>query len=221
MNKNGVTITAFCMVNRFDERPEEELAWVTDVVQASKELNVKAIRIDLIPRKITREAFLEFAISMGKRLVEKVQGTDIRYGIENHGSTTNNVEFLDQLFDGVASDALGLTLDTGNFYWYGYPLNNLYDIYKKFSPRICHTHCKSINYPEDKRNIRRETGWEYGKYCCPIYQGDIDFTKVVAILHAADYKGDLCIENESLGRFSKTEREEILRKEAVFLGRLV
>ncbi|MFH1740312.1 MAG: sugar phosphate isomerase/epimerase family protein [bacterium] len=221
LKENGLTITSFCMGNRFEERPEEELTWVAEVVQASKELDVKAIRIDFIPRKMERDDYLKFAISIGKRLVERVQGTDIRYGIENHGSITNDPEFLDPLFEGVGSDALGLTLDTGNFYWYGHPLNSLYDIYKKYASRTWHTHCKSIHYPEDKRDIQRERGWEYGNYCCPIYDGDIDFAKVAAILKAVDYTGDFCIENESLGRFAKEERERILRKEAAFLHQLV
>ncbi|HNT36285.1 MAG TPA: hypothetical protein PKH07_14970, partial [bacterium] len=73
----------------------------------------------------------------------------------------------------------------------------------------------------DKQNIRREIGWEYGKYCSPIYEGDIDFKKVVAILQAAEYFGDYCIENESLSRFPQEERGAILKKEAEFLRGLV
>ena len=219
--QSGMKITALCMGNHFDEGPEEELAFVADVVQAAKIMNVDAIRIDVVPRKLEGDAFTEFAISIGKELVEIVQGTDIRYGIENHGSTTNDPEFLDKLFDGVGSDVLGLTLDTANFYWFGHPLNDLYTIYEKYASRACHTHCKSINYPHDKRNIRRERGWEYGKYCCPIDQGDIDFKKVVATLEAVNYKGDYCVENESLGRFPEEQREGILRREAAYLRKLI
>ena len=221
LEESGLVITAFCTANHFDERLEDELALMNDVLEACKKLNVNAVRIDVVQRKIKKpEEFLNFSISVGKRLTEPLRGTGVRYGIENHGTTTNNPAFLDRLFDAVKSDALGLTLDTANFYWYGHPLDDLYGIYEKYAPRTWHTHCKSINYPEDQRNVRRKMGWEYGKYCSPIHQGDIDFERVISILHAADYKGDLCIENESLGRFPEEEREKILQEEAALLSRL-
>ena len=83
-----------------------------------------------------------------------------------------------------------------------------------------HTHCKSIRYPDDKKNVKREIGWEYGKYCCPIYEGDIDFKRIAGILRKAGYRGDLCVEDESLGRFPQAERGEILKKEIALLKRL-
>ncbi len=222
IEKNEVKITAFCLPNHFDERPEEELSWINDMIEVSKKLNVSAIRIDFMPRKIKdRDEYLKFAIEMGKKITDCVDGTNIRLGIENHGSTTNDPEFLDALFEGVGSDALGLTLDTGNFYWYGHPLDSLYTIYEKYAKRAWHTHCKSIDYPSNVENIKRRMGWEYGKYCSPIYEGDIDFKKVISILHAADYNGDFCIENESLGRFPKEQRQEILKKEVDYLKGLV
>lgn len=222
LKANNLAVTAFCMANRFDERLEEELEWTQDVVRACKTLSVNAIRIDVVQRAIKDAGeFLKFSIDLGKKLAQIVEGTEIRFGIENHGNTTNNPEFLDPLFAGVGSDALGLTLDTANFYWYGHPLDRLYEIYAKYAARACHTHCKSINYPADKQNAERPRGWEYGKYCSPIYEGDIDFAKVIAILKQAGYKGDYCIENESLGRFPEAERGEILRKEAEHLRQRV
>ena len=84
-----------------------------------------------------------------------------------------------------------------------------------------HTHCKSIRYPEDKKNLRREIGWEYGKYNCPIYEGDIDFNRIVGILRKAGYRGDLCVEDESLGKYPENERADIMRKEIAMLKKLV
>jgi len=221
LSENGLHISAFMMANRFDERPEEELQWVSKVVAACKALQVRAIRLDVVPRKIKREEFLPFAISIGKRMVELVENTNIGLGIENHGHTTNDPEFLEALFNGVGSEKLGLTLDTANLYWFGHPLDDLYGIYEKFAARAFHTHCKSIRYPEEKRNVRRERGWEYGKYNCPIYDGDIDFKRVVSILKAANYEGDFCIENESLGKYPQEQRENVLKKEADLLRSLI
>ena len=57
---------------------------------------------------------------MMKQIIEATEATGVGLGIENHGKTTNNPEFTGPLFDRVGSDRLGLTLDTGNFYWFGH-----------------------------------------------------------------------------------------------------
>jgi sugar phosphate isomerase/epimerase len=208
------------MHNRFDERLKEELEWTGKLVNAAQELDVKVIRIDVVPRRTQREEFLPFAIRVCKQLCDIVEGTSIRYGIENHGSITNDPDFLQKLFDGVGSPRIGLTLDTANFYWYGHPLNELYKIFERFASRAFHTHCKSIRFPPDKKNTQRPMGWEYNKYSSPIYEGDIDFQKVVEILRKVNYQGDLCLENETLGKYPETRHAEILKKEIALLRNL-
>jgi sugar phosphate isomerase/epimerase len=218
----GVRISAFMMSNRFDEQLDKELDWTRRLVHAAPKVGVKTIRIDVVPRKLVdKEEFLASSIKACKEMCEIIEGTPIRYGVENHSKMTNDPQFLERLFDGVGSPKLGLTLDCANFYWWGHPLNDLYKIYEKFAPRIVHTHCKSIRYPDDKKNIRREMGWEYGKYNCPLYEGDIDFKRIVKILRQANYDGDLCVEDESLGKFPEAERGEVLKKEIAMLKALV
>ncbi len=213
----GRVITALCLSNRLDQRLEEEVAWVGKVVQAAVKLKVNVIRIDVVPRTLSKEAFEPFAIKACKRLCELVEGGPVRYGIENHGNTTNDPVFLDHLFEGVGSKHLGLTLDPCNFYWYGHPLGSLYGIYTRFADRAFHTHCKNIRYPEDQREIRRPIGWEYDRYTCPLDEGDIDYRKVVRILRGAGYAGDLCLENECLGKFPAAQQGAILKREIAAL----
>ena len=124
------------------------------------------------------------------------------------------------MFDGVSSAQLGLTLDPANLYWFGHPLNEVYSICEKFAGGAFHTHCKNIQYPAEKRNVRRAIGWEYGKYSAPLYEGDIDYRRIAAILQKANYQGDLCLENECLGRFPKEQGPEILKKEIAALRQL-
>jgi sugar phosphate isomerase/epimerase len=218
---NGVVISAFCMANQFELRLAQELEWTKRLVPAAQQLGVKAIRIDVVPRKMKRDEFLPFAIGACKQLCQIAEGTDVRFGIENHGNTTNDPEFLSALFDGVGSPRLGQTLDVANLYWFGHPLPDLYQIYERFAKRVVHTHCKNIRFPEDKRNVRRPIGWEYDRYNCPLYEGDIDFTRLIKILRQANYQGDLCIEDESLHKFPATQRAGILKKEAEFLRKLI
>ena len=220
LSEQGLVIAGFLMNNRFDERLDEELAWTKQVVKAAQELDVKAIRIDVVPRRTKGDEFFAFAVKACKQLCDIAKDTSVRYGIENHGDTTNDPQFLQRLFDAVDSPYLGLTLDTANFYWYGHPLDELYKNFERFAPKVFHTHCKSIRYPDDKKNVRRPMGWEYGKYACPIYEGDIDFQKVAAILRKANYSGALCLEDESLERFPEAERTAVLKKEIALLRKL-
>lgn len=213
-----VAISAFCLHNRLDVRLEDELQLVADTVAAAEAMGVEAIRVDFMPSEMKDdlEGFLPIALEAAKRMVELVDGRTVRLGVENHGAI-NRVEFLYRLFDGVDSKQFGLTLDTANFYWYGYPLSKLYDLYAEFAPRVCHTHCKNIGYPPDRREQQRPIGWEYAACACPIDEGDIDFKKVWEILRQAGYSGDLCIENESLSRFPSRERGGILGREVEYL----
>jgi len=219
-DRNGFRVTSFLMHNQFDTRGAEEVKMVAAVGRAGRIVGATAIRLDVVPRKIKdKDEFVKFAIGIMKDTVKATEDSGLKLAIENHGGTTNQVDVLERLFDGVGSDRLGLTLDAGNFYWFGYPLDKLYEIYTKFAPRAFHTHCKSIKYPEDQRNVQRQMGWEYDKFNCPVYDGDIDFKRVAAILKAANYRGDLCIEDESLGKF-KGKQGEVLAKEVAFLKEL-
>jgi sugar phosphate isomerase/epimerase len=205
------------MYNRFDDRPDIELEWGIKVARAAKALGVKAIRIDVLPHKLSGSEFLQFSIGILRKLLAATESTGVTFGIENHGGTTNDPAFLKALFDGVGSRRLGLTLDTGNFYWYGHPLSKLYELYEAFAPRVFHTHCKSIRFPEAEREKKRPMGWGYEKYCCPVDEGDIDFRRVVAILRKSGYANDLCIEDESLGKYPAAERAAILARQVRYL----
>ena len=210
-------ISAFCMFNHFATRPDFEVEWCAKVARAAKALGVKAIRIDVVPAKPGAAEFLPLAVKTLTRVIEATEDTGVAFGIENHGNTTNDPEFLKPLFDRVGSKRLGLTLDTGNFYWFGHPLSKVYGLFEAFASRVFHTHCKSIKFPEDRRETKRPMGWGYEKYTCPIYEGDIDFRRVVKLLLGAGYANDLCVEDESLGKFPAGQRGGVLAKEVRYL----
>ncbi|NMC21348.1 MAG: sugar phosphate isomerase/epimerase [Thermogutta sp.] len=220
LQKVGRRITALCMHNRFDERPEDELEWCRKTAAAAQAMGIPVIRIDVVPRRLSREEFPPFAADMMKKVTLATAETGVRWAIENHGSTTNDPEFLNSLFAAVGSPNLGLTLDTGNFYWFGHPLSELYGIYETFAPRTFHTHCKSIAYPPEDRDRRRPMGYRYAEFHCPIDRGDIDFGRVLAILRKAGYSHDLCIENEALGGLTPEQAVETVSREVRLLKNL-
>jgi sugar phosphate isomerase/epimerase len=184
---------------------------------AARELRVPAIRIDVVPRKVARDQFLPFAITACTRLVEQLEGTSIRLGIENHGNTTNDPAFLEALFKGVGSKRLGLTLHACNLYWFGHPLPEVYAICERFAGRAVHTHCKNIRYPEDQRNQRRAMGWQYERYAAPVNEGDIDYRRIADLLRRAHYAGGLCLENECLRHYPQEQHAGVLAAEVAFL----
>lgn len=220
LETQGLRISALCMNNRLDERFEREVAWARRCVAAAQQLGVSAIRIDVVPRAIRADDFMPFAVKACRQLCETAEGTPVRFGIENHGQWTNRPEILEALFDGVGSAHLGLTLDAMNFYWFGHPLKDLYRICERFASRTVHTHCKNLSYPEEKRNAPRPMGWEYEQHAAPVYAGDIDYQRVADILRKANYRGDLCLENECLGRFPKEEQAGVLKQEISLLRKL-
>jgi sugar phosphate isomerase/epimerase len=221
LEANRRSIGAFCLHNRFDERLAKEIELSVQLVRAAEQLGVPTIRIDVVPRALKLEEFAAFATKACKQLCEATKGSKVRFGIENHGRATNDPDLMEQILNGAGSDRLGITLDTANLYWWGHPLDALYRIYERFAPRVFHTHCKSIRYPDDKKNVKREMGWEYGKYCCPVDEGDIDFKRVMEILRKTGYAGDLCVEDESLGRFPDAERAGNLKRQVAFLRALI
>ncbi len=221
----NIKVSSLLMSNNFGNPDlDAEIDWTISAINAAARLGAKVVRIDAImhlegdwpfEKRIQR-----FADAMA-RVLDATSDTDVEMGIENHGKEGNNPEFLNAILDKVNSPRLGVTVDTGNFYWSGKPLDTVHEIIEAFAPRVKHTHIKSINYPPDKRNIERETGWEYGKYASPLRQGDIDFSRVIAALKKAGYKNDLCIENESLGRFDEVGRRAALIDDVVYLREIL
>lgn len=196
-------------------------AWIARSIELADILGMPAVRIDSAmhrERELDFETRVElFARGLGEAL-ERTKGSKVALGIENHGYQGNNLAFQLNVYKCVASERLGSTMDTGNFYWRGYPLSEVYGILRILAPYAKHTHLKNIKYPEDQREVMREGGWKYDEYVSPIAEGDIDHQKVLRILAEAGYEGDICLEDESLGHFSPGEaRVRVLEEDIAYI----
>ena len=225
LKEHGVTVSAFLLHNNLNaDNLDAEHEWMEAAVRTAHRLGVPAVRIDSAmsgQQELPFDERVEKFVTGIRRLIDATKDTPVDLGIENHGYQGNDPNFLRAVFDGVGSTRIGMTLDTGNFYWRGHPMEKTMATIKEFAKYAKHTHVKNINYPEDKRDVQREMGWEYGKYVSPIYEGDVDHAKVVEYLRSAGYERDLCIEDESLGKFTEPERKAILKKDAEHLLSLV
>jgi sugar phosphate isomerase/epimerase len=221
LDEHGVTISAFLLANNLNaDDMEVELGWCTKALRVAHALGIKAVRIDSAMKGQQELPFDERVkkfVTGIRALIDATPDAPVDMGIENHGYQGNDPNFLHGVFDGVGSSRIGMTLDTGNFYWRGHALDKTYAVIKEFAPLAKHTHIKNINYPVDKRNVTREMGWEYGQFVCPIPDGDVDHKIVVGFLKDAGYDRDLCIEDESLGKFPMEERIKVLTRDAEYI----
>ncbi len=222
----GIRACAFLTACDFSKGdPAANAEWVAKVIELADAMDMPAVRID---SAMSRERELDFgtrvdlfAQGLGSAL-ERTKDSKVALGIENHGFQGNNLAFQLNVYKTVNSDRLGSTMDTGNFYWRGYPLSEVYGILRILAPYAKHTHIKNIRYPEDQREIMREGGWEYGTYVSPVYEGDIDHARVIRLLAEAGYEGDICLEDESLGHFKPGEdRVKVLEKDVAHLKEII
>ena len=216
LNAEGVRACALLVATDFSAPPvDDHVHWAVRAVRAAGEMGVPVVRVDplardrSLPGDHVRDAFVRSVA----RVLKQTADTGVDLGVENHGPMANDPQFLDEVFAAVENPRLGLTLDTGNFYWFGHPLSDVYRIIERYAPRAKHTHVKNINYPTELAEQRRPVGLDYGKYCCPLDEGNLDLRRVVAILRAAGYHRTLCVEDESIGKAPPETRLAVLRRD--------
>lgn len=220
LEDKGIKICALLLESDFSSPDfEKEVEYILRACDIASILGVSVLRVDG-PKTIIEGFDVEDYVKISLKILDKVLPVCSRYGIslgiENHGLITNNPEYLRKLFK-ETDEIVGLTLDTGNFYWYGLPLKEVYKIIKEFAPRVKHTHIKNAIARNDVKNVRRKPG---EVKMAPLPRGDIDLTLVINIIKEAGYDWDLTIEDESLWQF-KEKALEILREDIEFLKKLI
>src|SRR5262249_32750165 len=141
--------------------------------------------------------------------------------IENLGRYWNRPEILEPVLRESTPERVGLLLDITNMYWYGFPLDRIYELTRQFAPFVRYMHIKNIRYPADQRNKQRPPGWEYGKYAEPVRTGDIDFARILDIVAKTGYVGDLTIEDDSLPHFDANGKKKVLADDVDYLRDLI
>ena len=214
----GKTIPALLTHNRLAERPEFEVAWLIRAAQAAQAVGASSILLTLVAKKLSPEQFLQLLVDTFRRVIPATDSTGVCFALENLDQATHDPAFLETLFQRVGSPRLGITLDTGNFYAFGYPLSKVYSIVERLAPHTRHVHCKNVRYPADQREqARPEPWWKYAEYCCPLDEGDLDMRRIVTMFRRAGYRHDLCVENESLAKCPAAERPAVLTREIRYL----
>lgn len=221
-NDGGIHVSGLLLANNFNsEDPAAEIAWVVEAVRIAQGLGAEAVRVDAAmtgQQELPLRQRITIYADAVKRVLEATPEFEVPVAIENHGFQGNDPEWLQGVLEAVSSERVGLTLDTGNFYWAGQPLARVYEIIAQFAPHVKHTHCKNIAFEPGQREVQRQMGWGYGEHVCPIPDGDVDHRRIARMLWDAGYNGALNIEDESLGRYDAQERRLHLRRDADHLA---
>ncbi len=224
-NNTGVKPCTILLENDFaSENLEEELDYIKKATQLADEIGVEVIRINShmqIREEKPVEEHAKHFVEIMKLLLRETKGSSVAYAVENHGYVSNDERFLDYAFKEINDERVGLTLDTGNFYWYGYPLSKVHELIEKYAKLVKHTHLKNLKYPEARREKHRHPGEDFPQVAVPLYKGDIDLKRVVQVLRKAGYTGDLTVEDESLGKYGREERKTVLKKDVEFIKKLI
>ncbi len=218
LQETGMDVCCLSLSTRFAEPDlDEQIEWMAAAAEAARDVDAPTVRIDpwFEPRLTAKDKFLERMAAAVQSVLARTKETD--FAAENHGPVANQPEFLHALLERVGSERFGLALDPGNFYWAGEPLERVFELVQGFAPFAKHVHAKNIAYPEERRNVRREVGWEYGTYVCPLPDGDIDWKRIVRLLREEGYERALAVEDESLGEASEPNVLNVLMSDVEYL----
>lgn len=224
LSKAGMTIGCFVMITRLDlpGKDDETLARIERIAEAAPEFRCRTIMLPIMVAAakdipLTDEAFVERCKPFVRSLDAIAAKTGVQIAIENLGLFWNRREIMEPVLRVSRPDRVGMLLDATNLYWYGYPLNQIYELARTFAPYVRYVHIKNVRYPADQRNRQRTPGWEYGKYAEPVRTGDIDFVRIVGTLAKAGYVGDLTIEDDSLPHFDAEGKTKTIADDVVYL----
>ncbi|MCM8820361.1 MAG: sugar phosphate isomerase/epimerase, partial [Candidatus Omnitrophica bacterium] len=148
IEKYGIKISQISTGSDFLQKTEDEFkkqVWmVGEMCKIVKDLGFNQLRIDGgWPKEGVEEKNYRYMIIKGVSAVAEIAEKEGVYlALDNHGVVTNNYILLLDILETIKSKYLGTNLDTMNYRWYGYKVDELPDIYKKVAPYVLHTHMK-------------------------------------------------------------------------------
>jgi sugar phosphate isomerase/epimerase len=204
--------------------PSANARYIVRAVEIADALGAAAVRLDSL---MINEADLNFTervqITAGamRAVIEHTPEAKAAIALENHGRCGNNLAYLLNVFAELRHPRAGMTLDTGNFYWRGLPLSEVYGTIRLLTPYVKHTHVKSIDFPGSEIEKSREVGWEYAAHVCPLDEGDLDHAWIARTLKHQGYAGALCIECEALFKYEGPAKVQVLEREVAYLQEIL
>jgi len=190
LQKYSIKISQISTGSDFLQKTEDTFqkqVWmVGEMCKMVKDLGFNQLRIDGgWPKEgIEEKDYRELIIKGVSAVVEIAEKEGVYLALDNHGVVTNNYVLLLDVIKTVNSKHLGTNLDTMNYRWYGYKVEELVNIYKKVAPYTFHTH------------IKDGTGSRETYKGTALGEGEIPLLDAIKILKENGYKGVWCAEYE-------------------------
>jgi sugar phosphate isomerase/epimerase len=140
-------------------------------------------------------------------VMRRIQDLDVKVGIENHGRLANDGYFLRKLIETVASPKLGMTIDTGNFYWAGHAPEVVERFFSMLAPYTFNVHIKDVVYRDGKTAF------------VPAGRGIMDLPRLYKLLEAHGYDGAIVSEYEGEDPYDEGTLESVTYLRGVRDGR--
>ena len=190
----GLSITSVAGYNDFASHVTDELQTqierLENYCKLAADLNVNIVRAmggDPKPG-LSKSQMIENVIQGFKIAVEMAGQYGVILALENHGTIINDGPALMKIIDEVASDNLRLTLDTGNFCWAGFSLDESYEYFKQLVPYVANVHLKDVVFDAGNEAL-----------FVPLGQGKMDLRMILTLLAGHGYQGALLCEYEGMG----------------------
>jgi sugar phosphate isomerase/epimerase len=130
-------------------------------------------------------------------VMRRIVDLDLTVGIENHGRLANDGFFLRKLIETVGSSRLGMTIDTGNFYWAGHSPETVDTFIKLLAPYTVNVHIKDVAYRDGKPVF------------VPAGRGIVDLPRLFTLLAGNGYAGPIVSEYEGQDPYEQGTLESV------------
>lgn len=194
---HGLTLTSVCAHANLLDPPSPDRYQTPQIIKAIKLAHFlgigQVITTEGDPKtdfghRLTRDQQL-FAIA--EKLHEPVRWAEelgIELLIEPHGVLTDSVQGLQDILDRLKSKAVGVNLDTGNFWLGG---GDPIEFVRHFGPRIKHVHWKDLGAEWE---TKRGTIFGCGMGIIPLGDGKVPVREVCASLLKIGFNGPTTLE---------------------------
>jgi sugar phosphate isomerase/epimerase len=203
LDEAGIVATSlggYCDFAQEDDRAlENEIEGFIGYCRRAERLGIPIVRAFAGDVK-TGHALVDFEgriIGAFGELMRRLEGIKVRVGIENHGRLANDGMFLRKLIETVASPKLGMTIDTGNFYWAGHPPQRVDTFIQLLAPYTVSLHIKDVAY-RDGRPV-----------FVPAGRGVVDLPRLFTLLEGHGYDGPVVSEYEGEGPYDEGTLESV------------
>lgn len=190
LERYGLAVSQVTACNDFIQKTPDEvrkqLEMLGTVCRLAKIVGARQLRMDGgWPKEgVPESRYEELVVDGIRRAVEIAERESVRLALDNHGTVTNDHRFQLRIFESVKSPMLGANLDTMNYRWYGYPVDELPAVFRAIAPYAFHTHMKDgFGSRGDYRGAA-------------LGDGEVPLAEAVAALRDAGYDGVWCAEYE-------------------------